>query len=191
MSGECFIEEDSSEEETDDIVTCAAFDRPAKRSDGIPAKAAGLPTSDNRGRIYDQSLPLGEFKPTYQSTAPPPSPLFESGSLGRDYMEYCHPRAESGPVTQDLSMSERIWNSENLMGKMAGNHGEVCQNLPAPQTSVPCQKPPPPEKETLDKQEKQDQSATAAYTDFDSEEGDSACKDGIEMWKVAKDKVKK
>ena len=57
--------------------------------------------------------------------------------------------------------------------------------------SVPCQEPPPPEKETVDKQEKQDQSAMAAYTDFDSEEGDSACKYGIEMWKAAKDKVKK
>ena len=31
LSGESFIEEDSSEEETDDIVTWAAFDRPAKR----------------------------------------------------------------------------------------------------------------------------------------------------------------
>ena len=51
---------------------------------------------------------------------------------------YCHPRAESGPVPQDLSMSERMWNLENLMGKMAGNHGEVCpprQNLPPVNTA--------------------------------------------------------
>ena len=208
-------------EMADDFGSRVAPDRPAGGARETPAPmtsqsrlagnrqpAEGKLPANGDGGYYDLPPP---WSGGYQSAYPHYQPQ-GSYPYARGYEGSNRSRREPGTPTQDMSIADRMSNMENMMGKMAGVYQATMERFahlancptsrpeaqatmaPAPPTAAkPAVVPESGAKDGVEKPEKQDLLGATAYTDSDSEEGDSAWKDyhGVEMWRAAKDKIKK